>query len=87
MTDQSSERLLSCDVLRDGHGPVGIQHVLHQWSDQFNAGQPFPQSSCCMQMPAPHSMLLASGQWKRYAVPYLLSGARSRGLGLRRVPA
>eukprot|EP00969_Alexandrium_andersonii_P037222 1630894-Alexandrium_andersonii.AAC.1 len=38
-------------------------------------------------MPAPRSMLLASGQWKRYAVPYLVSGARSRSLGLRRVPA
>eukprot|EP00969_Alexandrium_andersonii_P041730 1829659-Alexandrium_andersonii.AAC.1 len=61
MTDQSSERLLSCDVLRGGHGPVRSQHVLRQWAEQFNAEQLFAQSSCCTQMPAPHSMLLASG--------------------------
>jgi hypothetical protein len=91
-TDFSLKRLLSTPALVMGVGQRSLEAVLSGWAERFGQDLEFPAAgnftSCVvLQMPIAHAMLCSARAWKRYAVPFVVRGPRSRALGLAALPA
>ena len=84
ISPRSATSCLECPSLQDGDDNSPLIDILNVWKERHNIGPEVPVIGMCM--PIPHGLLITSGQWSSYLVPYLGSGRKAQGLGWRRVP-